>query len=29
MLRDDILTCMTEPKLTGMIAAYDEAVSWA
>jgi DNA replication protein DnaC len=27
MLRDDILTCMGELKLTGMIAAYDEAVA--
>ena len=27
MLRDDILACMAELKLTGMIAAYDEAVS--
>ena len=27
MLRDDLLACMAELKLTGMIAAYDEAVS--
>ena len=27
MLRDDILACMAELKLTGMIAAYDEAVA--
>ena len=27
MLRDDILARMTELKLTGMVAAYDEAVS--
>jgi DNA replication protein DnaC len=27
MLRDDILTCMAELKLSGMIAAYDEAVA--